>query len=103
MAVALRAVLKDDKAKAYTECVAYINHMKEQQKAFDVMVNDFSSKHTNSAEYYKYIFDLDDMKAVDSEMNMLNDALKCLQLKKELMSENVKESGNLLEVLKMTL
>ena len=100
VSVAMQTALKDDLVHAFTECNQFIGHLKEQKQILNPMVNEFTKKHPTYAEYYQLIFELNDSNAVESEISVLTDALECLKLKKSLMSDNVIESGNLLEVLK---
>ncbi len=96
----MMTALNDNIVHAFTECNQFIGHIKEQKQILNQMMNEFTRKHPNNAEYYQFIFELTDSNVLDSEISVLNDALECLKLKKSLMSDNVIESGNLLQVLK---
>jgi hypothetical protein len=58
------------------------------------------AKHPTHQEYLNSMLDINNDKAANNELCMLNDAIKCLKMKMYLMSDTVKENGNHLVVLK---
>ena len=99
----MKTVLKDDTVTAFTECQSFDNHIKQKEKVLDVFVGESVAKHPAHEQYFKSMLHINDLKAANTELGMLNDAIKCLKMKMELMTEDVKENGNLLEVLKRAL
>ena len=99
----LKGLLKGEALQAFTECRAFDEHIKEKQKELDVRVNDCISKHPSHEQYFLSIMQNDDVKTANSELSMLHDAVKCMEMKLELMTDNVKENGNLLSVLRSAL
>ena len=100
--MALKTVLKEDTVTAYTECQAFNEDIKGKQKKLDVFVTECVGKYPNpdNVTYFKSLVDLPDLKAVNNELTMLYAAIDCLKMKKELMTDTVKEAGNLLKVLR---
>jgi adenosyl cobinamide kinase/adenosyl cobinamide phosphate guanylyltransferase len=91
--------LKDETIHAYKECQAFNDHIKEQQKHVEVFLNDCITKYPNHEQYFQALAQTDNIKTAEKELSMLNDAVKCMQMKIELMTDNVKENGTLLSVL----
>ena len=103
ISVALKAVLREDAINAYSECKQFDDHIKGQEKEVTEAFKDCSTKYPHHAEYLKLLFDIDNVKGANIELSMLKDAIKCLEMKMELMKDNVKENGNLLNVLKQAI
>ena len=103
ISVALKAVLKDDTINAYRECKQFDDHIKGQEKEVTEAFKDCSTKYPHHLEYLKQLFDIDNVKDANTELSMLKDAIKCLEIKMELMKDNVKENGNLLNILKQAI
>ena len=100
MSKVMKSLLKENTAAAFSECVVFNERMRETQKEIDTLVNDFSIKYPTQSDYYKFTMESDNLKLIESEIDMLNDALQFLTLKKQLMIDQQKESGNLFEVLR---
>ena len=99
----MKTVLKDDTVTAFTECQSFDNHIKQKEKVLVVFVGECVVKHPAHEQYFNSMLHINDLKAANTELGMLNDAIKCLKMKMELMTDDVKENGNLLEVLKNAL
>ena len=98
MAVVFKQVLKNDLGAAYSECIEFNKQLVEKNKLLNDTIADFNAKHPTNADYFNVVFEFHDLKYVDAEISMLHDALNCLTLKREVMLDTKKETGNLQEV-----
>ena len=98
MAVVFKSVLKEDLGTAYSECIEFNKRMVERKKGLSDTIDEFYAEHPTNAEYFKFAFETDDVKYVETELSMLTDALNCLNMKRELMLDAKKETMNMQEV-----
>ena len=103
ISVALKAVLRDDALTAYSECKQFDEHIKGQQKQVTEAFKECANKYPGDGDWLKGVFNIDNLKDANNELSMLKDAINCLEMKMELMKDNVKENGNLLNVLKQAI
>jgi hypothetical protein len=98
MAIVFKSVLKDDLGTAYSECIEFNKQLVEKNKLLNDTIRDFNAKYPTNADYFNVVFDFHDLKSVEAELSMLHDALNCITLKREVMLDTKKETGNLQEV-----
>jgi hypothetical protein len=91
--------LIDDIVEAYVECQSFNEYLKEKRNVMEQLLKDVIEKYPNHADYFQSVVNVDDVKAADFECNMLKDAIKLIELKKELITDNAKECKNLLSLL----
>jgi hypothetical protein len=61
-------------------------------------IEEFNADHPTNAEYFRFPFESDDVKYIESELSMITDALNCLTMKRELLLDAKKETGNMQDV-----
>ena len=98
MAIVFKSLLKEDLGAAYSECIEFNKRMVERKKGLSDTIDEFYAEHPTNAEYFKFAFETDDVKYVETELSMLTDALNCLNMKRELMLDAKKETMNMQEV-----
>ena len=98
MAIVFQSVLKQDLGAAYSECIEFNKRLVEKKKLLVDTIAEFNAEHSTNSEYFKFVFESDDLKCVESELSMLTDALNCLSLKRELMLDTKKETVNMQDV-----
>ncbi len=98
MAVVFKTLLKDDLGTAYSECIEFNKRMGERKKGLSDTIDEFYADHPTNSEYFRFAFESDDVKFIESELSMITDALNCLTMKRELLLDAKKETGNMQEV-----
>ena len=98
MALIFKSVLKEDLGTAYSECIEFNKRMVERKKGLSDAIEEFYAEHPTNAEYFRFAFESDDVKYVDAELSMITDALNCLTMRRELLLDAKKETGNMQEV-----
>jgi hypothetical protein len=98
MALIFKSVLKEDLATAYTECIEFNKRMGERKKDLSDAIDEFYANHPTNSEYFRFAFESDDVKYIESELSMITDALNCLTMRRELLLDAKKETGNMQEV-----
>ena len=99
----LKAVLKSDVLTAFSECKQFDDHIKSKQKEVTDAFTECANKYPSDGDWLKGVFNIDNLKDANNQLSMLKDAINCLEMKMELMKDNVKENGNLLSLLKAAL
>ena len=98
MAIVFKSLLKEDLGTAYSECIEFNKRMGERKKGLSDAIEEFYAEHPTNAEYFRFAFESDDVKYVDAELSMITDALNCLTMKRELLLDAKKETGNMQDV-----
>ena len=93
------AVLKDEITEAFSECKALNDVITEKEKEFKTMSAEIEEKHPLHLSYLSELSKINDMKKLDYELTLCNDAIKLLTAKKELLMNEVVENKNLYNVL----
>ena len=95
----LGAMLKEDTATAYSECKSFRDCIKQKENEMESLHNDLLTKYPTHNDYLSHISNLTDPKDVEVELSVCHDVIHLLELKKTMLTPEVKENDTLLHVL----
>ena len=94
----LGLVLKDDAQTAFKECKTASELIKLKTKEYEDLQKELTEKHPHT-DYFNILQSMTNVKQLDVELAVCNDAIKLIELKKTLLLPEVKDNPNFLEIL----
>jgi hypothetical protein len=95
----LGMTLKEEATQAYAEATQLREIIKKKEADLERVKDETLSKHTGHIEYINLLISLNDVKDVNEELCVCNDVIKILELKKQLLTPEVRENQTLLMLL----